>query len=89
MNQPYVYAGVTEAQLARVLSQLSQSGTTIVKNSGSGRAQYDISGKGVHCSAVYQGNMLTVSVLDKPFFIPESMIHSQLSEALQNAGWKP
>ncbi len=87
MSKSFSFASVSPDQLGAVLSQLSREATVTPQVMGT----YDISGRGVHCVAVYSSLTygLTVTIVDKPFYVPESLIESQVRAALVNVGWKP
>ena len=79
------FENVTAAKLQAAKEHLSAKGAVIVAapdgNSGT------ISGYGVRAdfSFDFQTGVLTVDIRDKPFFVPDAMIQSQISEGLAKA----
>ncbi len=78
---------VTERQLKDLGGKLAQSGTTV---HAAAEHDYRIEGHGITAKATFDraAGALTVNVIDKPFYIPESAIESRLRNALKDDALK-
>jgi hypothetical protein len=68
---------LTEAQFAAASERLRAYGVELVGSSGT------LSREGVTARYSYANEKLTIEVLDKPFFLPLSLIESQMRSYIQ------
>ena len=73
---------ITAAQITTLTSELAAQNTQITPGAEN---QYAITGHGITASAVFDPakGSLTVTVIHKPFYIPESAIESGIQNALK------
>lgn len=74
---------ITEPQIETLTKELAAQGTQIAAGEPN---QYTVTGHGITASAVFDEALgsLTVTVVHKPFFIPESAIQSGIQNALKS-----
>jgi hypothetical protein len=72
----------TQDQLNKLLTKLTNNGVMVNVNSQSGKTVNEIDGHGVEATYTLDGNVLTVVVIKKPFFISVSHIQKALAEDL-------
>jgi hypothetical protein len=68
---------LTEAQFAVASQRLQAYGVNLTGPSGT------LSRDGITARFSYANNLLTIEVIDKPFFIPLSVIESQMRSYIQ------
>jgi hypothetical protein len=68
---------LTEAQFAAASQRLQAYGVNLTVPSGT------LSRDGITARFSYANNLLTIEVIDKPFFIPLSVIESQMRSYIQ------
>jgi hypothetical protein len=68
---------LTEAQFAAASQRLQAYGVNLTGPSGT------LSRDGITARFSYANNLLTIEVIDKPFFIPLSVIESQMRSYIQ------
>jgi hypothetical protein len=68
---------LTEAQFAAASQRLQAYGVNLAGPSGT------LSRDGITARFSYANNLLTIEVIDKPFFIPLSVIESQMRSYIQ------
>lgn len=80
----FIVQPITAAQIATLTSQLAAQSTTLTQGEPN---QYAVIGHGITASAVFDpaAQSLTVTVIHKPFYIPESAIQSGIQNALKTA----
>jgi|GEM_PF-3048405 len=73
---------ITERQIKHLAGKLSASGTTVESTSAN---TYHITGHGITAKATLDVDLgsLSVTVIEKPFYIPESAIQSGIEDALK------
>lgn len=73
---------ITAQQVGKLKDQLGASGTTVQLLEIN---KYQIIGHGITANAIYDETLgsLNVTVVHKPFFIPESAIQSGILEAMK------
>jgi len=75
---------ITKTQIDALEKELASAGTTITPNAAVDGG-YVISGHGITATAVFDDSSeaLAVSVMHKPFFVPESAIQNGIRDALK------
>jgi len=68
---------LTEAQFAAAANRLRDYGVDLSNRSGT------LSREGITARYTYANDLLTIEVLDKPFFLPLSVIESQMRSYIQ------
>jgi len=76
-----VIPSVTPAQVAAMVARLRANGGTVTDNGGV-PLTYTIEDRHVKASAVFAAGVLTVTILDKPFYVDESDVETGLRKAL-------
>ena len=79
MNTPIVITPVTQAQITAMAAELTAGGSVVTESSP---GLWTIEGHGIGAMAAFDGSTLTVNVVHKPFYVPESSIESGLRKAL-------
>lgn len=80
----FTYTQVSPEMIGNMLVELKQTGNSVQQLSTAGPSgQWRIMGNGIIAMATYDGsNVLTVEILSKPFFIPESLIDVGIKKSL-------
>lgn len=68
---------LTEAQFAAASQRLKGYGVNITGTSGT------LSRDGITARYTYANNLLTIEIIEKPFFLPASAIESQMRNYIQ------
>lgn len=73
---------ITADQVEKLINQLCSSGTTVQLLEVN---KYQIIGHGITANAIYDETLgsLNVTVVHKPFFVPESAIQTGIFEAIK------
>ncbi len=74
------FSNISPAVFEAVLNELRQSATVTPVLGG-----YEMSGSGVSAIVQYAGERVNVTIIDKPFFVSESMIGSKVRNAIDAA----
>ena len=78
---PRIYNGITPAAFSAIQARAqSESGLTLNGNAG------QASGHGVTVRWTYDGATLTLSLVSKPFFVPQSVIVKAFNELVNGSG---
>jgi hypothetical protein len=72
----------TQDQLQKLIVELLANQTNVTKASFTVPNSYNIVGHGIAATAILTEDTLTVNILHKPFYIPESMIEDSIRKAL-------
>lgn len=68
---------LTEAQFAAAATRLRDHGVDLTARAGT------LSRDGITARYTYANNILAIEVLDKPFFLPLSLVESQMRSYIQ------
>jgi hypothetical protein len=67
-------------QVKNLQSELASHGTSCSQDA---TGKYLISGHGISANATYDGNVLSVNILHKPFYVSIDMIQNGIKDALK------
>ena len=68
---------LTEAQFAAAAQRLGDYGVDVTSRSGT------LNRDGISARYTYANNLLTIEILEKPFFLPLSVIEAQMRSYIQ------